>query len=172
MRVLGKSIVAMFAIIGVFASIQQLRGQDVSPLAGATLAHIGIVTKDVDKTVRMFETTFGITVPAAVEVGPIPLPGDAPGGAKYKVRFTTARVGDVNIELIQPTVGEGPHKDHLDRFGTGLQHIAFTVKDPAAAIKSVQGMGGKLTMNNYVDMKDTMGFVFEISGPPRPPRAQ
>ena len=172
MRLAGKSIVAVFAMIGVMATVQQLRSQGSAPLQGATLAHIGIVARDVDKTVKMFETVFGITVPAAKEVGPIPLPGDAAGAAKYKVRFTVAQVGNLSIEIIEPTVGMGPHKDHLDRFGQGLQHIAFTVQDAPGVIKALQGMGGKLTMSNYVDMKDTMGFVFEISGPPRPRPAQ
>ena len=169
MRLWGNTVVVMFAIIGVIASIQHLRGQDATPLAGATLDHVGIVTRDVDKTVKMFEQTFGITVPAAKETGPLLLPGEKPGTAQYKLKFTRAQIGNLTVELLQPTVGTGPHKDHLDKFGPGMHHVAFKVQDPPAVLKYLQGRGGKLTLPNlYVDMKDDLGFTLEVAGPPRP----
>lgn len=164
-----KTVVALFAIIGVITSVQQLRGQSATPLQGATLDHVGIVTKDVDKTVRMFEETFGITIPTAKETGPILLPGDAPGTAKHKVKFTRAQIGNFTVELIEPTAGAGPHREHLDKFGQGMHHIAFKVQDTQKVVTYLQGKGGKMTMLNlYVDMKEQLGFTPEVFGPPRP----
>lgn len=169
MRLLGKSVVVMFAAIGVIASIQQLRGQGGTPLNGVTLDHIGLVTKDVDKTVKIFEQAFGITVPAAKPTGPLLLPGEAPGTAQYRVKFTRAQIGALTIELIEPLAGTGPHRDHLDKYGQGMHHIAFFVKDAPGVLTYLQGMGGKLTLPNlYVDMKDQLGFTFEVTAPPRP----
>jgi methylmalonyl-CoA/ethylmalonyl-CoA epimerase len=169
MRLLGKTVVAMFAVIGVIASIQQLRGQAATPLDGATLDHIGIVTRDVDKTVKLMEETFGITIPAAKVTGPILLPGEAPGTAQYKVKFTRAQIGKLTIEMIEPAGGTGPHKDHLDKFGQGMHHIAFFVKDPQGTLKFLTNRGGKLTMNNlYADLKDQLGFTLEVAAMPKP----
>ena len=167
MKTLGKSILAVFAIIGVIASIQQLRGQSATPLEGATISHVGIIVNDIDKTVRLFEEVFGIMVPKAREVGPLTFPTDVPGSANSRVKYTMAKVENLTIELIQPISGPGPHRDHLDKFGQGLQHIAFSVKDPQGAIRYLQSKGGKRTMSSYVDLKDQLGFTAEITGMPR-----
>jgi catechol 2,3-dioxygenase-like lactoylglutathione lyase family enzyme len=159
----------MFAVVGVVASIQQLRGQSASPLAGATVAHVGIVVKDLDKAVRLIEQTFGVTVPPArlAPIGRLIVPADEPGGVESRVKFTAVQIGGISLEMIEPVSGHGPHADHLAKFGQGLQHVAFTVRDPTAAIDHLKAMGGKQTMSNYVDLKDLLGFTAEISGPPR-----
>jgi hypothetical protein len=36
-----------------------------------------------------------------------------------------AKVGDVMIELIEPTIGPNIYRDHLDEHGEGLHHIAY-----------------------------------------------
>jgi catechol 2,3-dioxygenase-like lactoylglutathione lyase family enzyme len=168
MRFAGRTLVMLFAVIGVFASIQQLRGQSATPLAGASLDHIGIVTRDVDRTVKLFEQAFGITVPPAKVAGPILLPGEAPGSAQYKVKFTRAQIGALTIELIEPAGGTGPHQAHLDQYGQGLHHLAFFVKDPQGTLTFLTGMGGRLTMNNlYADMKDQLGFTVEVTAMPK-----
>jgi methylmalonyl-CoA/ethylmalonyl-CoA epimerase len=166
MRVFAKGIVVVFAMIGVFASIQQVRGQGGSPMQGATVSHIGIMVTDIEKTSQMFRDVFGSTVPKAFEVGPLPLPAGTADAASSKVKFVQFQLGNLTIEMIEPTAGPGPHKDHIDQFGQGLQHIAFTVKDAPGAIKYLVAQGGKLTMANYVDLKDTLGFTAEIAGPP------
>jgi methylmalonyl-CoA/ethylmalonyl-CoA epimerase len=168
MRLLGRALLVTFAAIGVIASIQHLRAQSSTPLDGASLDHIGIVTRDVDQTVKLFEQAFGITVPAAKVAGPILLPGEAPGTAQYKVKFTRAQIGRLTIELIEPAGGTGPHKEHLDKYGQGLHHIAFFVKDPPGTLKFLTGMGGRLTMNNlYADLKDQLGFTLEVTAMPK-----
>ncbi|MBM3779000.1 MAG: hypothetical protein FJW23_12345 [Acidimicrobiia bacterium] len=167
MRNVGKAIVTVFAVIGVVSSVQHLRGQSAAPLQSATLTHIGIMVNDMEKTSRIFQEVFGVTVPAAREVGPLPLLPGTPNAEASKVRFVQFKVGDTTMELIQPVAGPGPHRDHIDKFGQGLQHLAFAVPDPKAAIQALVDRGGKHTMSSYVDLKDSLGFTAEISGPPR-----
>lgn len=167
MRLLVKSVVAVFAVIGVFATIQELRGQGVSPLEGATVAHIGIMVTDMDKVSKAFQDTFGVPVPSAREVGPLPLIAGTPDADKSRVKFAQVAFGNTVIEFIQPVAGPGPHREHIDKFGQGLQHLALTVKDPKAAIAHLTSRGGKQTMSNYVDLKDVVGFTVEVLGPPR-----
>lgn len=170
MRSVGKAIVAGFALIGVVSSVQYLRGQSTTPLQNATVVHIGIMVNDIEKTSRMFQEAFGVTVPTAREVGPLPLLPGTPDAASSKVKFVQFKIGDVTMEMIQPVAGPGPHRDHIDKFGQGLQHLAFTVQDPKSTIQYLVARGGKQTMSNYVDLKDTFGFTAEIMGPPRPPQ--
>ena len=167
MRVIAKGIVVMFAMIGVVASIQQVRGQSASPLSEAKVTHIGIMVNDIEKTSKMFEEVFGATVPKAFEFGPLPLPPGVADAASSKVKFATFKIGDIMFEMIEPVAGPGPHRDHIDKFGQGLQHIAFSVPDAKGAIDALVARGGSLTMSGYVDMKDLLGFTAEIAGPPQ-----
>ena len=167
MRLVGKSLVAIFAMIGIMVSVQHLRGQSTSPLDEAIPVHIGIMVNDIDATTKLFGEVFGVEIPPAREVGPLPLPADTPGAADSRVKFAGGiKIGNLEVEFIEPTRGPGPHRDHIDAFGQGLQHIAFQVKDPDAVKAYLLERGGKLTMANYVDMKDQLGFTVEILGMP------
>ena len=167
MRLVGKSLVVIFAMIGIMASVQHLRSQSTSPLDEAIPVHIGIMVNDIDATTKLFGEVFGIEIPPAREVGPLPLPADTPGAADSRVKFAGGiKVGNLEVEFIEPTRGPGPHRDHIDAFGQGLQHIAFQVKDPDAVKAYLLERGGTLTMANYVDMKDQLGFTVEILGMP------
>ena len=99
--------------------------------------------------------------------GPLTFPvNEPPDASKSRVKFDQFRIGNMTIELIQPVAGPGPHRDHLDRFGQGLQHLAFNVKDQKTAIDYLVSKGGKWTMAPYVDMKDILGFTLELRTAP------
>jgi hypothetical protein len=87
--------------------------------------------------------------------------------ASAKVKFAQFKIGDITFEMIEPVAGPGPHMDHIDKSGQGLQHIVFTMPDAKGAIDALVARGGSLTMSNYVDMKDPLGFTAEIAGPPQ-----
>lgn len=56
------------------------------------------------------------------------------------------KLGDLSIELLQPLRGRGPHRDHLEKFGQGLHHIALSVKNLESAIGFLLSKGGKRTL--------------------------
>lgn len=166
MRLVANTLVIGFALVGVVATIQELRGQTAqagSPLEGATVGHIGIIVRDINATAKQFQEVFGVTVPPAMDYGPLRFHTDVPGSENSKVKVVMFKLAGLSVELIEPVQGPGPQKDFLDRFGPGLQHIAFGgVKDNLAAIRFLESRGGKRTQVNYVDMKDLLGFTAEI----------
>jgi catechol 2,3-dioxygenase-like lactoylglutathione lyase family enzyme len=169
MRSLGKAIVAAFAIIGVVASVQHVGGQNVSPFAGQTPTHVGVIVHDIEKTSRMFHDVFGVTVPPIQTSQRITWPENPAGpDVAWRVRLTTLRLGTLAIELVQPLEGAGPHRAHLERFGQGLHHLAFAVADRSAAFAFLKSKGGTQASSTYVDLKDQLGMTVEIAPGARP----
>ena len=160
----AKTIVVAFALIGVTSSMRAVRGQSDSPLDGVSIAHIGIIVHDIDATSRIFEEIFGVDVPMVMEYGPLRFHTTVPGSDESLVKVVHFTLGELTLELIEPVRGPGPHQDHLDRFGQGLQHIAFDGVGgrELETIRFLEGKGGKRTMVNYVDLKDVLGFTAEV----------
>ena len=89
-----------------------------------------------------------------------------------QVKLTFFKTGEAVLELMEP-VGEDTHwKEHLDKFGEGVHHIAFQVQDLEKTIRSFeqQGMGvihrGRYDGDNgdyvYMDTKDHLGVTVEL----------
>ena len=143
-----------------------------------SILHLGIVVRDVEKAVEFYEKELGI--------GPWRI-DDA-----YKF-FSSLKVNDgyglpirtaicdslgYEIELIQP-VGPGIYQDWLDEHGPGMHHIKFKSdysfddivafgekhSDHSHYMDAYWPNGNPLV--SYVDMRDTMGTILEIS--PTPP---
>ncbi len=167
-RSLGKSLIVLFAMIGVIGSIQRLGGQGGAPIAGATINHIGFVTDDVVKARQFFIDNFGVAVPAPTEFGPLTVPKDVPGASESRVRLTSFKMGTMTIELIQPLRGPGPHYEFLKSHGPGLQHIGFSVKSLEATMAPLQKKGIKRPLRGYADFMPQMGFMAEIQETPAP----
>ncbi len=143
-----------------------VRAQVTTPLAGTSVDHIDIVVRDIDRTSQQFAEVFGVSVPTAAEVGPLPFPANAPAdAASTRLKYSQFAIGSMTFELLQQTAGHGPLRDHVEKFGQGLHHLSFTLKDPKAGIDYVVGRGGKWTMAPYVDMRDTLGFTVEMLAP-------
>ena len=174
MRVLGKGVVVMFAILGVIATVQQLRGQTPAPLADSTFAHIGIVVHDVEKTAKMFADVYGVTPPAMARIYDnngmgIPFPPGVVGNKAAKGKLMQFTVGNVRVELIEPVDGPTAWTDHLQKFGQGVHHLSFGVKDIDGTIRGLEARGGKWVMGAggmsfaYVDMKEQLGYTVEVN---------
>lgn len=58
-----------------------------------------------------------------------------------KVRVAFFRIGDVRLELLEPTDPASTVAKFLERRGEGLHHVAFTVEDIAARIAEWQEAG-------------------------------
>ena len=109
-----------------------------APLTGLTCAisQVSIVVRDLDARLAAFETAFGWGPWLRVEPRSGLLRdcrvGDEPV-AYFDVRFAQARVGELVVELIEPTGPDGPWADALARHGEGVDAIAVTFPDPADA---------------------------------------
>ncbi|MEM2634953.1 MAG: VOC family protein, partial [Nitrososphaerales archaeon] len=81
------------------------------------ISHIGIVVRNMDETLKLFERAFNLK-PAVVK--------EAMDG-KLKVAFIP--VGDDEIELLQPLDLNIPLGEFLQTHGQGIHHISLATDD-------------------------------------------
>ena len=90
---------------------------------------IGLVVKDLDKTVARLEE---------LGIGPFRQQSLPPGRREWfrgqpfdaSPRIAMANIGEMQIELIEPAPGvPSPHREFLESKGEGIQHIACAVDD-------------------------------------------
>jgi len=174
MRVLGRAIVILFACVGVIVTAQQLAGQTAAPLADSTFTHIGIVTPDITKTLKMFADVYGITPPTNVRIYDnngkgLSFPPGVDGNKDARAKLVQFTVGNARIELIEPMGGPTAWSEHLAKYGQSVHHLAFAAKDSSGALQGLQMVGGKWVMGEggnafaYVDMKEQLGYTIEVN---------
>ncbi|MCK4862773.1 MAG: VOC family protein [Dehalococcoidales bacterium] len=135
--------------------------------------HVGVIVRDIEKTVE-YLTSIGIG-PFGIKDGPlyveVPFKGEFHGKpAEWKVKISNAKVGDSELELLQPSGGESALQEFLDNHGEGLHHIAYLVDDVQAEIEKQVKQGVKvITSANlegrgfaYLDTGVVGGIVTEI----------
>lgn len=93
------------------------------------LNHVGIAVRSIDDQRPFYEESLGAEFECYEEV------------PSQKVRVGFFRVGDVRIELLEPTDPEGPIGKFLDKRGEGLHHLAFTVADIQTRINELKESG-------------------------------
>jgi catechol 2,3-dioxygenase-like lactoylglutathione lyase family enzyme len=90
------------------------------------LHHIGLIVKDINKTIKIL-TSIGI---GPFEIAPMKDLTDREFRGK-RVRSNSdvwfAKLGQVNLELVQPCEGESLQKETLERKGEGIEHLGFFV---------------------------------------------
>jgi methylmalonyl-CoA/ethylmalonyl-CoA epimerase len=79
------------------------------------LNHIGIAVRSIEEQQTFYSESLGAEFEHIEEV------------PSQKVRVAFFRVGDVRLELLEPTDPESPVAKFLEKRGEGLHHIAFTV---------------------------------------------
>ena len=94
----------------------------------AKLHHVGVVVKDIKKAIAYLESLgigpFG--EPGRPAIFTIPFKGELHGKpAEWKTTISIARMGDVELEILEPTEGAQALKESLDKTGEGLHHIGF-----------------------------------------------
>lgn len=97
----------------------------------ARFAQIGFVVEDIEEAISRYAMIFGLDpVPAnpcgAYEVTKTKVFGEpAPKAASLLAFFNLSN--GVQLELIQPNHEPSVWRDHLDKYGEGIHHIAFFV---------------------------------------------
>lgn len=94
-----------------------------------SLNHIGIAVRSIDDQRAYYENTLGLQFEGLEDV------------PSQMVRVAFFRVGDVRIELLEPTEPDSPVAKFLDKRGEGLHHVAFTVEDIQARIDELKESG-------------------------------
>ena len=138
------------------------------------LIHIGVVVRDMNKTIARL---------TALGIGPFKpriLPPDAretyrgkPFVPSKRVTIQTTRIGDMELELIQPIDGDSPHREFLDAKGEGIQHLGFMVDNLDEEVEHLTAQGSEILLTSqfkggggvaYLDL-DAAGLIVELVQP-------
>ncbi len=94
--------------------------------------HLGVAVRSLDEASSFYAVTLGLT-PSA--------PEDVPD---QKVRVVCFQVGEVRVELLEPTAEDSPIARFLDKNGPGLHHVAYRVDDLPATLATLKAAGVRL----------------------------
>jgi methylmalonyl-CoA/ethylmalonyl-CoA epimerase len=123
--------------------------------------HVGIAVKSLDEAVK-FYSSIGINPYHFEEV------------ESQKVRVAFIKVGESNIELLEPTSTDSPISKFIEKKGEGIHHIAYEVEDIRAALEKLKTQGCQLIDNEpklgahnkliaFVHPKSANGVLTELS---------
>ena len=120
--------------------------------------------RSLDETVPYYEKALGLKCAHREEV------------PSQKVRTAFFEVGEVHLELLEPTSPDSPIAKFLEKNGEGIHHVAFASGDivgqlaraARAGVKLIheqpfEGAGGKLVA--FLHPKSTHGVLTEICAP-------
>ncbi len=171
MRRLIAGILGVLVSVGLAlpVSAQDAPGTDVK-LADIAIDHIGIVVRDIDAVAKAYAEIFGLPLPAVHEETGIPFPKGFKGDPKASVKTALFPLNGVTVELVQPVGGSSPWRDHLDKHGEGMHHIAYHgLKDAYARASTAIARGGKVVVGGpgattvMVDLREKLGMTIGFS---------
>ena len=141
------------------------------------VVQIGVVVRDLDRSVLVLSEVFGIGPFSRVDDWP---PADRSDfelfyfgePAEFTARMAFVDLGAVELELIQPLEGKSIWSDFLERHGEGIHHIRFNTPDHEPVIKylgqhgiGVSQMGSGIRPGTFwvnFDTEEAVGFTIEI----------
>lgn len=127
--------------------------------------HLGIAVQSIDEVLPYFENTLGLKCYAIEEV------------ADQKVKTAFLKVGEVKLELLEPTSPESAVAKFMEKGGKGVHHVAFAIEDGVAnALAECDAQGIRLIdqkprpgaeqMNiAFLHPKSTAGVLTELCEP-------
>ncbi|MFN8375656.1 MAG: VOC family protein [Anaerolineae bacterium] len=142
------------------------------PLGNRVVTQVGIMVKDIERSVELYSEIFGVAKPPIIITD-----GYDKSHATYEGQPTKAtaklaffNMGQVQIELIEPIGEDSTWKEHLDRRGESVHHLAFAVPDTAKAVEYLNEKGmdvqqqGDFTGGMYTYIKSTpqLGVAIEL----------
>ena len=120
---------------------------------GWKLDQLGIVVNDLDKAIEFYSRLFGPGLFKKMEFKDLEV--EVRGQpAKLSVNVALARVGEIQVELIQAEPGENIYWEFFDRHGEGLHHLAFIVDNVEAELTKAKEKGTQVLMYGKTDGGD------------------
>ncbi|CAN5506152.1 methylmalonyl-CoA epimerase [soil metagenome] len=102
--------------------------------------HLGIATKGIKEALKFWEDALGLENVHTEVV------------ADQKVRVAMLPIGEIRIELLEPTSEDSPIQKFLEKRGGGIHHIAIEVEDIEEALAKLKREGMRL-----IDEKPRIG---------------
>ena len=101
--------------------------------------HLGIAVHNLDMAIEYYERALGLQCGGREEV------------ASQKVTAAFFEVGDVHLELLEPSSADSPIAKFLQKNGEGIHHIAFRVDDMDAQLQQASDAGVRLIHEVPID---------------------
>ena len=141
----------------------------VDPIALPQQLHIGVVVKDMDRTIQRLSSTFGIG-PWDIKERRYPEEQVVVGKGPFSYRVAFAALGSIELELIEVLEGTTIHADFLNTRGEGIHHIGFRVPDMQKTVTTLQQQGIDVLQSafregarySYMDPTELGGIMFEF----------
>jgi len=133
------------------------------------ISQVGMVVKDMDKTIEYYEKVLGLGPFVRPEISYIEkFYYGKPVDSTWIMGFCS--LGPVELELIQPVIGPTVYHDFLKEKGEGIHHLGFDVKDMDEKIALCKKMGiqiiqsgrGSTSCFAYLDTVEIGGVIFEL----------
>jgi len=126
--------------------------------------HLGIAVHSLEKAGLFYENVLGLVCEKIEEV------------ASQKVRTAFYRIGEVHVELLEPTAPDSPIAKFLETRGEGIHHVAYRTdaleeqlaRAAAAGCRLIDetpitGAGGKQVA--FLHPKSSLGVLTEFCSP-------
>ncbi|MDP2157094.1 MAG: methylmalonyl-CoA epimerase [Nitrospirota bacterium] len=123
--------------------------------------HLGIAVRSIEAARKFYEEVLGLVCEKEEVV------------ASQKVRTAFFTVGNIHIELLEPTSEDSPIAGFLEKKGEGFHHIAYRTDDISGQLgialehgckliheTPIEGAGGKQVA--FLHPKSTLGVLTEF----------
>ncbi len=126
------------------------------------LDHVAIAVPKLEDAVPFYRDVLGLPLRSIEEV------------TDQKVRVACFALGEVRLELLEPTSPDSPISKFLETRGTGLHHIAFRTPEIQAELDRLKGDGVRLIDEKprlgaegmqiaFLHPKSTQGVLLELT---------
>jgi methylmalonyl-CoA epimerase len=103
-----------------------------APVGGVRrVHHVAVAVNDLEESLRFYQDVLGLSGIHIVEV------------PEQGLRVALVKIGDVEMELLQPTTPDGTVRRFIDRRGQGMHHVCFQVDDVRAAMEELKSRGAQ-----------------------------
>ena len=134
-----------------------------------SMSQIGIVVKDLNKTMEYYDKVLGLGpfVEPEITYSDTQYRGNP---AKFFFRMGFCSLGAIEMELIEPVTAPTIYHDFLQEKGEGIHHIGFDVKDMDEKIKLSKELGIDILQTGrtpaggfaYLNTEKIGGVIFEL----------
>jgi len=123
--------------------------------------HIGIAVQSIEEAMKIYTEKLRLK---CVEISEVP---------EQKVKVASLKIGESNIELIEPLNQDSTVAKFLEQKGEGIHHIAFEVTNLETRLNELKNNGTRLidekprtgahqTKIAFIHPKDTKGTLIEL----------
>ena len=125
------------------------------------LHHVGVVVRDLDKAIAHLEALgFGpFKISDELKTVTVSFKGELHGKpAEWKTKVSNGKMGDVELELLEPYEGAQALRESLDATGEGLHHIGWMTTTLLEDVEKQKALGAKIWTSSI--RPDAPSFVY------------